>query len=101
MEAAISFDQPYTVKEVQGFFNLKNKITWYWVNEYKENDKKLQGLHRSGTTASIVYGFHVTTLKGEGDVVAQNEADFLATLEELRRTGNYDFIIDRLLDSAN
>ena len=31
------------------------------------------------------------------DIVAQNEEDFLATLEELKSTGNYDFIIDRLI----
>lgn len=33
-------------------FKLNNKITWLWVNEYKQNDKKhLQGLHSSGTPA--------------------------------------------------
>jgi hypothetical protein len=102
MEVAVSFEQPYTVSEVQGFFNLNSKITWYWVNEFNQNDKnQLQGLNSTGTTASNVYGFNVNTLKGEGDIVAQNEEDFLATLEELKGTGNYDFIIDRLLDSVN
>lgn len=102
MEVAISFDQSYSVSEVQEFFNLNNKITWYWVNDYKQSAKEqLKGLHESGTTASYVYGFNVTTLKGEGDIVAQNEEDFLATLEELNNTGNYDFIIDNLLESTN
>jgi transcriptional regulator CtsR len=31
----------------------------------------------------------------------QNEEDFLATLEELKSTGNYDFIIDRLIENVN
>ncbi|MGM0877945.1 MAG: anti sigma factor C-terminal domain-containing protein [Bacillota bacterium] len=101
IEVAISFDQPYSVNEIQEFFNLKNKITWYWVNEYNQNDKKqIQGLHDTGTTASQVYGFNVTTLKGEGDIVAQNEEDFLSTLEELKSTGNYDYIIDRLVENG-
>lgn len=102
LEVAISFDQSYSVNEVQKFFNLKNKITWYWVNEYNQNAKKqLQGLHDSGTNASQVYGFNVTTQYGEGDIVAQNEEDFLATLEELKSTGNYDYIIDRLLENVD
>lgn len=101
MEAAISFDQSYSVSEIQEFFNLKNKITWYWVNDYKQNaNKQLQGLHSVGTTAAYVYGFNVTTLKGEGDVVLQDEEDFLSTLRELKSTGNYDFIVDQLLESA-
>jgi hypothetical protein len=100
MEVAISFEQPFTVSEVQEFFKMNKKITWYWVNDYNQN-AQLQGLHSSGTTASYVYGFNVTTIKGEGDIVAQNEEDFVATLEELKRTGNYDFIIDRLLESSN
>lgn len=101
MEVAISFDHPYTVSEVQGFFNLRNKITWYWVNEYKQSDKVLEGTNSSGATASNVYGFNVTALKGEGEIVAQDEEDFLATIEELKSTGNYDFIIDRLLENVN
>ena len=105
MEVAISFDQSYSVNEVQEFFNLKNKITWYWVNDYNQSDKEqLKGLHESGSSTSHVYGFNATTLKVEGDgeeIVAQNEEDFLVTLEELKRTGNYDFIIDRLIENVN
>ena len=105
MEVALSFDQPYSVNEVQEFFNLKHKITWYWVNDYNQRDKEqLKGLHDSGDSTSYVYGFNATTLKTEGDkedTMAQNEDDFLATLEELKSTGNYDFIIDRLIENVN
>ncbi|MGD6779803.1 anti sigma factor C-terminal domain-containing protein [Sutcliffiella horikoshii] len=101
MEVAISFDQPYTTNEIQEIFKLNNKITWFWVNEYKQNDKKhLEGLHSSGTSASKVYGFNVETLRGEGDIVIQDEKDFLVILEELKSTGNYDFMIDPLLEST-
>ncbi|MGD7052365.1 anti sigma factor C-terminal domain-containing protein [Sutcliffiella horikoshii] len=102
MEVAISFDQSYSVNEVQEFLNLKDNITWYRVNDYNQSDKEqLKGLHESGDSTSFVYGFNVTTLKGEGDTVTQNEEDFLSILEELKSTGNYDFIIDRLLESTN
>ncbi|WP_165763732.1 anti sigma factor C-terminal domain-containing protein [Halalkalibacter urbisdiaboli] len=104
MEVAISFDQPYSVSEIQEFFNLNNKITWYRVNNYNQRAKKqLKGLHESGDSASYVYGFNATRHKVEGDavdIVAQNEKDFRATLEELKSTGNYDFIIDQLLEST-
>ncbi|MFC0560999.1 anti sigma factor C-terminal domain-containing protein [Halalkalibacter alkalisediminis] len=102
MEVAISFNQSYSVSEIQEFFNLNNKITWYWVNDYNQNAKEqLQGLHSSGATASHVYGFSGTTTKGEGDIVAQNEKDFLATLEDIKSTGNYDYIVDPLLENVN
>lgn len=104
MEVAISFDQSYSVGEVQEIFSLKNKITWYWVNDYNQSAKEqLTDIIESGDSSSYVYGFNATRLKVEGDaedIVAQNEDDFLATLEELKSTGNYDFIIDRLLESA-
>jgi hypothetical protein len=104
MEVAISFDQSYSVSEIQEFFNLNNKIIWYWVNDYKQSAKEqLKGLHESGDSSSYVYGFNATRLNMEGDaedIVAQNEEDFLATLEELKSTGNYDFIIDNLQESA-
>ena len=101
MEVAISFDQPYSVTEVQEFFKLKNKITWYWINQYNQSAKEqLEGLHNSGDSTSQVYGFNVTTQYGEGDIKAHNEEDFLATLEKLKSTGNYDYIIDNLLENV-
>lgn len=101
MEVAVSFDQPYSVNEVQEFLKLKNKITWYWINEYNQSAKEdLEGLHHWGDSASYVYGFNVTTQHGEGDIIAQNEDHFLATLEKLKSTGNYDYIIDNLLENV-
>jgi hypothetical protein len=102
MEVAISFDQSYSVSEVQEFFNLKDKITWYRINDYNQDAKEqLKGLHSSGDSASFVYGFNVTMLEGEGDIVAQNEEDFIGTLEELKDTGNYNYFIEPLLESVN
>jgi len=102
MEVAISFDQSYSVSEIQEFFNLNNKITWYYVNGYKQSAKEqLKGLYESGDSSSYVYGFNATRPKGDTKgIVAQNEEDYLATLEELKSTKNYDFIIDNLLESA-
>jgi hypothetical protein len=101
MEVAISFDQPYSVKEVQEFFPLHEKITWYWANDYNQNDKKqLAGLHESGDTATYVYGFHATTGREEGNK-AQTEKDYLVLLQKLKNSGSYDYIVDRLLESAN
>ncbi|WP_246943501.1 anti sigma factor C-terminal domain-containing protein [Bacillus pinisoli] len=101
MEVAVSFDQSYTVSEVQEFFNLKDKITWYRINEYNQDAKEqLQGLHSSGESASYVYGFNVEALKGEGDLVAQDEKDLVATLEELKETGNYGYLIEPLLENV-
>lgn len=99
MEVAISFDQPFSVNKVQEFFNLRDKITWYYVNEYNQNDKKqLAGVHGSGE--SYVYGFNATTHHGEGDIVVQNEEDYIATLKRLKSHGKYDYIVDVLLDNA-
>ncbi|MGO4889924.1 anti sigma factor C-terminal domain-containing protein [Anaerobacillus sp. MEB173] len=104
MEVAISFDQPFSVSEIQEFFKLKNKITWYRVDQYNQNAKEaLKGFHESGDSSSHLYGFNATGLKAEGDAtetVAQNEEDFIAILEELKSTGNYDFLIDQLLEST-
>ncbi|MDZ5472965.1 anti sigma factor C-terminal domain-containing protein [Bacillus sp. 31A1R] len=101
MEVAISFDQSYTVKEVQEFFNLKNKISWYRVNDYNLRAiEQLKGLHSSGDSASYVYGFSVQTMKGEGKMETQNEEDFLATLAKLKDTGNYRYLINPLLENV-
>lgn len=101
MEVALSFDQPYSVDEVQAFFPLHKKITWYWANDYNANDKQQlqQGLHDSGNTAAHVYGFHATTEEWEGGE-AQDEQDYFAIVKELKNSGGYDHIVNRLLTSA-
>jgi hypothetical protein len=100
MEVAISFDKPFSVTEVQKFLNLRKKITWYWVNDYYKNDKKnLQGLHETGDSASLVYGFNATAPGGEGDTLGQNEDDYIAILKKLKGLGSYDYIVDRLLET--
>ncbi|MFJ7933813.1 anti sigma factor C-terminal domain-containing protein [Sporosarcina sp. NPDC096371] len=100
MEVALSFDQPYSVDEVQAFFPLHKKISWYWANDYNQNDKKqLQGLHDSGNTATHVYGFLATTEVWEGSK-PQTEQDYLRLVNELKNSGGYDHIVNRLLKSA-
>lgn len=98
MEVAVSFDQPFSVNEIQDFLNLKEKITWYWVNEYNQKDREqLAGEHSSGD--SYVFGFNAQTLRGEGDIVVQNEEGYMDSLNRLKSQGSYDYIVDRLLDS--
>ncbi|PLT33515.1 anti sigma factor C-terminal domain-containing protein [Bacillus sp. V5-8f] len=100
MEVAISFDRPFSVNEIQKFLNLRKKITWYWVNDYYKNDKKnLQGLHETGDSASLVYGFNATAAGGDGDTLGQNEDDYIAILTKLKGLGSYDYIVDRLLET--
>jgi hypothetical protein len=101
MEVALSFDQPYSVDEVQAFFPLQKKITWYWANNYTQNYKKqFKGLIDSGDTAANVFGFHATTEDWEGSK-AQTEQDYIKLLKELKNSGGYSDIVDGLLTSAD
>ncbi|MFA5014731.1 MAG: anti sigma factor C-terminal domain-containing protein [Actinomycetota bacterium] len=41
MEMALSFDREYTVEEVRNILPENITITWYWIDDLSENDKKM------------------------------------------------------------
>lgn len=69
VEMGISFDKPYTLKEVQNMLPKNVKFQWAWVNTYDET--ALQGIKASEGTPSIVVseeyaaGFHLYNQVGE------------------------------------
>lgn len=92
VEMGISFDKPYTLKEVQNMLPKNVKFQWAWVDTYDET--ALQGLKSSDGTPAIVIseenaaGFHFYNQVGE--VIEKPEEQFVENLElALRNKGDY------------
>ncbi len=92
VEIGISFDKPYTLKEVQNMLPKNVNFQWAWVNTYDETT--LQGLKASEGTPSIVIseehaaGIHLYNQVGE---LIDNPAEkFVESLElALRNKSDY------------
>lgn len=92
VEMGISFDKPYTLKEVQNMLPENVKFQWAWINTYDETS--LQGLKSSGGVPSIVIsevnaaGFHLYNKVGE--LIEKPVEQFVENLElALRNKTNY------------
>lgn len=92
VEMGISFDKPYTLKEVQNMLPKNVKFQWAWVDTYDETT--LQGLKASEGTPSIVVseeyaaGFHLYNQVGE--LIDKPAEEFVENLKlALRNKSDY------------
>ena len=90
VEVAVTFDKPYTYKEIQQMIPSNLKINWYWIGSQSEDGENGMALR---TDPQTTYGANSTLLnpypsdgKKESEEAKQEQQTFLDYLKETDKT---------------
>ncbi|WP_138754357.1 anti sigma factor C-terminal domain-containing protein [Paenibacillus sinopodophylli] len=82
VELGLSFDQPYTLQEIEDRLPPGIHPVWWWVDAYKDDriTYMSQGQQTVNAESVFVYGFHAEQFEPFGGVDS-----FIANIEQLRK----------------
>lgn len=90
-EMAFSFDQAYSIQEVQKLF--PDHVAWYWVDTFTKKDVKEmsnQAMDKNMEETAVINGFDVYGFPNSPRPDTDPSLPFISTLNMLKKDGKYE-----------